>query len=170
MSGRFRLLLLIAGLLLVLLLVDRIFVDGTPDPAARPTDVRTETGPEVPLSITLPEALARYPLFQPSRQAAVIDAAPALLPEIPQPALPQAVSEPAPGPDAQPLLLGVVTDPAPGGAFVGDTAGGPIVYLEPGEESRGLHLTSVASDRALFHGPDGEVTLLLPSAIELGKQ
>ncbi len=171
MNGRVGLLSLIAAVLLGLLLLDRSLGTGPVDPTQEPAGtVAAKEDGSVPLAEVLPEALALHPLFQPSRQSASAELSAVVVPEVAPETGADTVAVVATEPEVQPVLLGVVIDPAPGGAFLGDTAGGPIDYLEPSEESRGLHLISVASDRAKFLGPDGEVTLLLPTALELGGQ
>ncbi|MBC2836535.1 hypothetical protein [Paragemmobacter straminiformis] len=169
MTGRIRLLSIVAVLLLGLLVLDRLFGIAPETPPPSTTDPAALAPAAGPALAALPAALADHPLFQPSRASANADPAAPSLTGLQPPLLPEP-STPPPAPEVLPVLLGVVTSPPPGGAFVGDTAGGPTVYLEPGEESRGLHLMTVASDRAVFHGPDGDVTLFLPTAIELGKQ
>lgn len=170
MNGRVGLLSMIAALLLGLLVLDRFFGAGPVDATRKPERPVVAKDGSAPLADVLPDALALHPLFQPSRQSASVALSGAVVPETALETGADAAAAVAPEPAVQPMLLGVVIDPAPGGAFVGDTAGGPVDYLEPGEESRGLHLMSVASDRATFRGPEGEVTLLLPTALELGRQ
>ena len=103
-------------------------------------------------------ALFAHPLFSASRQAAEV-AVPAAVTAPPDPAVPDAPLPPA-GPP-QPVLMGTVTSPWPGGAYLGDDEGGPVVFLRPGQVAMGLHLEAVQPDRATFMGPDGEVTLTL---------
>lgn len=168
MTARIRLLSLVAVLLLAFLLLDRLLGGASDEVTVPASDPSAVTTADQPTRAALPAALAEHPLFQPSRASASAAMAPPALTMAQPPLSPEPTS--APAPEVLPKLMGVVTSPLPGGAFLGDTAGGATVYLEPGEESRGLHLMSVASDRATFHGPDGDVTLLLPSAIELETQ
>ena len=112
-------------------------------------------------------ALFDHPLFDPTRNRPLVDAT---------------ASEPTPAPVApaddvapvqaagsgQAVLMGTVTSPWPGGAYLGDDAGGPVVFLRPGQASLGLHLEEVHSDTAIFMGPNGEVTLILEKSGALG--
>lgn len=104
-------------------------------------------------------ALFDHPLFAPTRQAAKVAA-----PGAPVAAASSDPPPPAPAPPAgppQPVLMGTVTSPWPGGADLGDDQGGPVVFLRPGQVAMSLHLEAVQPDRATFMGPDGEVTLIL---------
>ncbi len=111
-------------------------------------------------------ALFDHPLFDPTRNRPVVEG---LAPE-PAPA-PAALTGDAaamqPLGSAQAVLMGTVTSPRPGGAYLGDDAGGPVVFLRPGQASLGLHLEEVHSDTAIFMGPNGEVTLILQKSGEL---
>lgn len=104
-------------------------------------------------------ALFDHPLFNPSRSKPVIEAPPPdmgsnpVADETPRP------EEPA-GPP-RPVLMGTVTSPWPGGAYLGDDAGGPVVFLRPGQAALGLHLEEVHTDSAIFVSAEGEVTLPL---------
>ncbi len=105
-------------------------------------------------------ALFDHPLFDPTRTKA----APLPLPVAePVPEVATAPTSAAIGP-AQPVLMGTVTSPWPGGVYLGDDQGGPVVFLRPGEAAQGLHLEEARPDSALFMGPDGEVTLTLQKA------
>lgn len=98
-----------------------------------------------------------HPLFTPSRARPVVDAPAVEAPvEVPDPAPAEAPKGPA-----QPVLMGTVTSPFPGGAYLGDDAGGPVIFLRPGQAALGLHLEEVHAHSALFMGPEGEVTLEL---------
>lgn len=159
MKGNIGLLAIIAAGLLVLVVLDRL---SGGDPVGGPVDSDAGQSLErvaTTTPSTLPQAVLDHPLFQPSRNAVAKGMeAPLEMPLVPEPALP------AP---EMPTLVGVVVEPAPGGAFLVDPADGQVVYLEPGQIGSGLQLRSVSSDRATFHGADGDVTLLLPTAIEL---
>lgn len=157
MTPNLRLLSLIAALLLGLLLLDR-FADGETSLVA-PLAATVPTVTETLVATALPEALRQFPLFQPTRQVTATPQ-PASLPE-----LALAVAE-EPHPVFAPALLGVVTEPAPGGALI-TTADEAAVYLRPGQTQGGWTLQRVDRDRALFTTPEGEITLLLPAAQEL---
>lgn len=103
-------------------------------------------------------ALSDHPLFDPTR--AKVAAAVPVAEAAPAPAAEPAPVAEATGP-AHPVLMGTVTSPWPGGAYLGDDAGGPVVFLRPGQEAQGLHLEEVQAGRAIFKGPEGEVTLTL---------
>ena len=104
-------------------------------------------------------ALFDRPLFDPARSKPVVasDVAP-VVSNAPAPA------EVTPGLPPQPVLMGTVTSPWPGGAYLGDDAGGPVAFLRPGQAALGLSLEAVQPDSALFMGPDGEITLHLHPA------
>ena len=139
--------------------------DLTQSPSAAPAVAK----PVVPVTLNplsqRPEAdfaaLFDHPLFDPTRTKAAPQALPV------QVATPQ-VQLPAPAPvalgPAQPVLMGTVTSPWPGGVYLGDDQGGPVVFLRPGEQSQGLHLEEARADSAIFMGPEGEVTLTLQKA------
>lgn len=136
---------------------------ATPQANGLPADAATQLAMLNPLS-RLTDAdfapLFDRPLFDPtrSRPAPVtqpLDASPAPVAV----ETPSAPKQPA-GPP-QPVLMGTVTSPWPGGAYLGDDAGGPVVFLRPGQASLGLHLEAVQKESALFMGPQGEVTLPL---------
>ena len=139
---------------------------AAPDQPAVPAPVAAKPAPVVllnPLS-QRPDtdfaALFDRPLFDPRREKA----APLALP-VAEPA-PQTFAAAAPsalGP-AKPVLMGTVTSPWPGGVYLGDDQGGPVVFLRPGDASQGLHLEEARPDSALFMGPEGEVTLTLQKA------
>ena len=104
-------------------------------------------------------ALFDHPLFDPARSKPAVEAPP---PEAaPVPVVTETPVPDQPAGPARPVLMGTVTTPWPGGAYLGDDAGGPVVFLRPGQASQGLHLEEVHSDSALFMGPQGEVTLRL---------
>ena len=104
------------------------------------------------------QALFDHPLFTPTRSppasvmvtpdAEVIAEAPAIVTA--DPVLPP-----------KPVLMGTVTSPMPGGAYLGDDSGGPVVFLRPGQTAQGLTLQTVLAESAEFMGPDGPVTLPL---------
>lgn len=104
-------------------------------------------------------ALFDHPLFDPTRTRAAAQ-------PLPVAALPPQTATPTPDPagPAQPVLMGTVTSPWPGGVYLGDDQGGPVVFLRPGDAAQGLHLEEARPDSALFMGPDGEVTLTLHKA------
>ena len=159
MKGNIGLLGMVAAGLLVLVVLDRLQGSDRADGPVDSTQGQNPERAEQPNPSALPQAVLDHPLFQPSRSAgASVVAAPLVLPS--------AADTPAP-PQDPPVLVGVVIDPAPGGAFLTDSAEGRVVYLEPGQASGGLQLLSVSRDRAVFQGATGEVTLLLPTAIEL---
>lgn len=106
-------------------------------------------------------ALFDRPLFDPTRTKATPEPLP-VEQTAPQ-ATATATAPVALGP-AQPVLMGTVTSPWPGGVYLGDDQGGPVVFLRPGEQSLGLHLEEARANSALFMGPDGEVTLTLQEA------
>ncbi len=115
-------------------------------------------------------ALFDHPLFDPTRTKAAPLALPVAAPA------PETAATPIPtaiGP-AQPVLMGTVTSPWPGGVYLGDDQGGPVVFLRPGEEAHGLHLEEARASSARFMGPEGEVTLTLhkanPAAPVMGAQ
>ena len=104
------------------------------------------------------QALFDHPLFDPTRSPlAVAVAAPEPL------VVEQASSVAAAAPilPPQPVLLGTVTSPLPGGAYLGDDSGGPVVFLRPGEMAQGLTLFHVFDKSAEFIGPEGQITLPL---------
>ncbi len=138
-----------------------------PGPALTPATAPAVTKPAVaaplnPLS-QRPEAdfaaLFDHPLFDPTRTKAT----PQPLPEAAFPTQTAASAPVAAGP-AQPVLMGTVTSPWPGGVYLGDDQGGPVVFLRPGDAALGLHLEEARPDSALFMGPDGEVILTLHKA------
>lgn len=99
------------------------------------------------------------PLFDPARSKPVTEPEPATVAaEVPAPEVPTTNAPP------QPVLMGTVTSPWPGGAFLGDDAGGPVTFLRPGQAALGLSLEAVQPDSAVFMGPSGEVTLHLQPA------
>ena len=104
------------------------------------------------------QALLDQPLFDPSRTppAAAVE-----LPDAPQITQAPAVVAAELVLPLQPVLMGTVTSPLPGGAYVGDDAGGLIVFLRPGQTAQGLTLQTVFAESAVFMGPDGSVTLTL---------
>ena len=104
-------------------------------------------------------AWAAHPLFAPDR---LPPAAAAPVPAEVAPVL--EVVAPAPEPDPQPVLQGVVVTPAPGGAYVSDGQGGQSVFLRPGQSALGLSLEKVFADHATVMTDKGEVTLTLPDA------
>ena len=107
-------------------------------------------------------ALFDHPLFDPRRTKAELTPLP-----VPDQAPLAAVVSPDPvvtPMPAQPVLMGTVTSPWPGGVYLGDDQGGPVVFLRPGQAAQGLHLEEARPDSALFMGPEGEVTLTLKQA------
>jgi hypothetical protein len=99
-----------------------------------------------------------HPLFAPSRTRPVVDAPVDATPPAP---VAEALVPEAPAGPPQPVLMGTVTSPWPGGAYLGDDAGGPVFFLRPGQEALGLHLEEVRAHSAIFMSADGEVTLEL---------
>jgi hypothetical protein len=104
------------------------------------------------------KSLFDHPLFDPSRTppAAAVE-----MPDVPVTLEIAAVISAEPSPSPKLVLMGTVTSPLPGGAFLGDDAGGPVVFLRPGQAAQGLTLQQVLDESALFQGPDGVVTLPL---------
>ena len=104
-------------------------------------------------------ALFDHPLFDPSRKKPVVEAlnlGAAALPNAPQASVPKMPAGPV-----RAVLMGTVTTPLPGGAYLGDSSGGLVVFLRPGQGALGLNLEVVHTDSAIFMGPDGEVILTL---------
>lgn len=64
-------------------------------------------------------------------------------------------------PTPKPVLMGTVSSPMPGGAYLGDDTGGPVFFLRPGQTAHGLTLQKVFARSAVFMGPDGQVSLPL---------
>lgn len=173
MTGRMRLMLLLIALLISLLLLDRwaatlrTALPGRPAPLSL-TDSTTTATPVTQSAKLNPLAsvpanqfadLLNRPLFSPSRHGVVNPPTDVGLPIQMAPvvaAAPVAVTAP------NPVLLGTVSSPPPGGAFLGDDMGGPIEFVVPGAESRGLRLISVGPDSAKFRGAAGEIELHLP--------
>ena len=179
MTPQMRLMLLAVAVLAVLVAL-QYWPGGAPTPqgsqGAQGSPGRAAPGaavaaaerlnPRAGLDAAAFDDLFAQPLFSPSRQpaeAATATSAPAA-------AAPFAALAPAPaaGPAvaaARPMLFGTVTSPPPGGAFVGDDAGGSIDYLVPGQSARGLRLVSVGPDSATFTVGDGtERVLRMPAA------
>ena len=160
---------IMAGVALVLGgLVARDYWPSPPQaPAAEPTAVVQPAAQTLnPMANRQPAdfaALFAQPLFAPTRKPPMAQTAapPDTPPDTPPPA-DLAIEAPAQAP--QPMLMGTVTSPWPGGAFLGDDQGGPVVFLRPGQQSQGLFLEQVNRTSALFKGPDGEVTLTLQPA------
>jgi len=103
------------------------------------------------------QALFDHPLFDPTRSP------PALAVAAPEPLVVEQaapVAAPAILPP-QPVLMGTVTSPLPGGAYLGDDSGGLVVFLRPGEMAQGLTLFHVFDKSAEFIGPEGQITLPL---------
>lgn len=137
---------------------------------APPAAGQTREAPAPPIAVLNPlsqrpmgdfQALFDHPLFDPTRsppaQEVVIQdssAAPQTTAIVEQPVLPP-----------RPVLMGTLTSPSPGGAYLGDDAGGGIVFLRPGQSAQGLTLRQVFAESAVFQGPDGPVTLPLQDAI-----
>lgn len=143
--------------------------DYWPDAPDQPKAPVQVTAKPVPVTLLNPlsqrpaadfAALFDHPLFDPTRTRATPLALPVaqLAPDAAPTAPPTSI-----GP-AQPVLMGTVTSPWPGGVYLGDDQGGPVVFLRPGEAALGLHLEEARPDSALFMGPDGEVTLTLHKA------
>ena len=105
------------------------------------------------------QALFDHPLFNVSRATPLlIDTTPDLEAQIvPSDAL---APEMLTGPE-QSVLMGTITTPWPGGAYLSDRPEGQVVFLRPGEGAFGLNLELVHADSAIFDGPDGKVTLTL---------
>ncbi|MBI1171979.1 hypothetical protein GC209_11295 [bacterium] len=128
-----------------------------PGPAVKPAAIPT-LNPQAGKTEADFAALFDHPLFDPTRNRPMPEAPPQTAPA------PEVAAEPtpaAPSGPAQPVLMGTVTSPWPGGAYLGDDAGGPVVFLRPGQAAQGLHLEVVQADSATFMGPVGEVTLTL---------
>ena len=105
------------------------------------------------------QALFDHPLFSVSRaKPVVIDTTPDLEAQIVP--LDASAPEMLTGPE-QSVLIGTITTPWPGGAYLSDRPEGQVVFLRPGEGAFGLNLELVHSDTAIFDGPDGKVTLTL---------
>lgn len=103
-------------------------------------------------------SLSDHPLFDPNRSppvAAVAQKDALIASEISK------FVEAAPVLSPKPVLMGTVTSPMPGGAYLGDDFGGPVVFLRPGQTSMGLTLKQVLDRSAFFEGPDGLLNLPL---------
>jgi hypothetical protein len=161
MTWRAVIMALVAALLASLVYLDqtRVAEVAAVPEASKPVAVAALN----PVAALAPDALkdlTAHPLFAPSRAAAEV--APAEAPLAP-------TLEVVPPPDVadapvEPVLMGTVTSPGPGGVFLGDSAGGPVVFLRPGQKAMGLALVAVGEKSARFMGPDGEVTLSLQLA------
>jgi hypothetical protein len=140
------------------------------DPSSAPATV-SGTAPPRPVAVTLnplsqrPDidfaALFDHPLFDPTRTKATPEPLPT---EVAPPQTQAETAAPVALGPAQPVLMGTVTSPWPGGVYLGDDQGGPVVFLRPGEAALGLHLEEARATSALFMGPEGEVTLTLQQA------
>ncbi len=102
------------------------------------------------------QALFDHPLFDPTRSPPALVVPEAL---VVAEAAPVVVADPVLPPE--PVLMGTVTSPLPGGAYLGDASGGPVVFLRPGQSAQGLTLSQVFDQSAVFQGPDGPMTLPL---------
>lgn len=159
-----------AGLMLIMAatLATLLWLDRSGNTAASVATGRPATGQPVaglnPLAALTPTSFANLdqrPLFAPSRRKAEVKATDA---QVVAPAPEVVPSTPAAPVERHPVLMGTVTSPRPGGAYLGDNAGGPVVFLQLGQSSQGYSLESVQNDRATFQTQNGEVTLILQIA------
>lgn len=127
--------------------------EAAPPPPAAPA---ARLNPVAALGEAAFAALFDHPLFDPARSPSE---APLTEPQAPPTTLPEPPAAPP-----RPVLRGTVTSPWPGGAYLGDDQGGPMVFLRPGQSAMGLALEEVQPDRAIFQSAGGEVTLILPQA------
>ena len=163
MTLRAVLMLILATGLAVLLWLDRSSDPATPVAASRstPTQPVDDLNPLATLAPTSFANLDQRPLFSQSRRKAE---APAADIQVVAPAAEVVPPAPAAPVERHPILMGTVTSPRPGGAYLGDNVGGPVIFLRPGEASQGLSLETVQNDSATFQTQNGEVTLTLQKA------
>lgn len=141
--------------------VDRLRIAPAPDAPApqQPPGAGTPAPPAQgalnPVAMLPPDSLAPIfdrPLFRPSRSP---DTAPA----------PEASAEPpaaAPAADLPPRLLGTISQPRPGGAFLAHADGGTTGFVGVGQTFGPWRLLAVGDGWADLTGPDGPLHLAFP--------